>query len=132
MKQLLVVACALVNENGCVLVTQRPKGKLMAGKWEFPGGKLEADEIPEQALIRELKEELNIEVGQNYLTPLSFASHRYEDFHLLMPLFVCRKWHGTLSPQEGQAMQWIKPVALFKLDMPPADFPLISVLCKMV
>ncbi|MGC6512057.1 MAG: 8-oxo-dGTP diphosphatase MutT [Parvibaculales bacterium] len=132
MKQLLVVAAALVDEEGRVLVTQRPPGKSMAGKWEFPGGKVEAQETPEQALIRELKEELDIDVTHNCLAPLSFASHTYDDFHLLMPLFVCRKWQGVVRPAEGQAMQWVKPVQLFKLEMPPADLPLIGILCELV
>lgn len=132
MKQLLVVAAALVDEEGRVLVTQRPPGKSMAGKWEFPGGKVEAQETPEQALIRELKEELDIDVTHNCLAPLSFASHTYDDFHLLMPLFVCRKWQGVVRPTEGQAMQWVKPVQLFKLEMPPADLPLIGILCELV
>ncbi|MGC6472819.1 MAG: 8-oxo-dGTP diphosphatase MutT [Parvibaculales bacterium] len=132
MRQVLVAAGALVDEKGHVLVTQRPPGKSMAGKWEFPGGKVEPGETPEQALIRELKEELDIDVTHNCLAPLSFASHAYEDFHLLMPLFVCRKWHGVVRPREGQAMQWVKPVQLFKFDMPPADLPLLGILCELV
>ncbi len=132
MKQVLVVACALVNEQGKVLVTQRPAGKSMAGKWEFPGGKIEAGETPENALIRELKEELDIDVTAACLAPLSFASHSYADFHLLMPVFICRKWQGEPRSVEGQDMQWVKPVALFKLDMPPADLPLIGILNELV
>ncbi|MGC6475824.1 MAG: 8-oxo-dGTP diphosphatase MutT [Parvibaculales bacterium] len=132
MKQVLVVACALVNEQGKVLVTQRPAGKSMAGKWEFPGGKIEAGETPENALIRELKEELDIDVTAACLAPLSFASHSYADFHLLMPVFICRKWQGEPRSVEGQNLQWVKPVALFKLDMPPADLPLIGILNELV
>jgi len=132
MKHLLVAAGALVDEQGRVLVTCRPEGKSMVGKWEFPGGKVEPGETPEQALIRELKEELDIDVTQNCLAPLSFASHTYEDFHLLMPLFVCRKWQGSIKPLEGQDVKWVKPAQLFKLDMPPADFPLIGILCELI
>ena len=132
MKQVLVVACALVNKQGKVLVTQRPAGKSMAGKWEFPGGKIEAGETPESALIRELKEELDIDVTAACLAPLSFASHSYADFHLLMPVFICRKWQGEPRSVEGQNLQWVKPVALFKLDMPPADLPLIGILNELV
>lgn len=128
MKQLLVVACALVDIDGLVLVAQRPAGKSMAGLWEFPGGKIEAGETPELALIRELKEELNIDVTQNCLAPLSFASHAYDDFHLLMPLYVCRQWHGQIIPQEGQAVQWLRPREMFDIAMPPADAPLIAML----
>ena len=125
---LLVVACALVDADGRVLVAQRPEGKSMAGLWEFPGGKIEADETPEAALIRELKEELSIDVTAACLAPLSFASHAYDDFHLLMPLYVCRKWDGQIAPLEGQNTQWLRPRDLFDLPMPPADKPLIAAL----
>ena len=125
---LLVVACALVDKEGRVLVAQRPAGKSMAGLWEFPGGKMEAGETPEAALIRELKEELSIDVTAACLAPLSFASHAYDAFHLLMPLYVCRKWEGQIVPREGQAVTWKKPRALFDMAMPPADIPLIAAL----
>ncbi|MBT5157419.1 MAG: 8-oxo-dGTP diphosphatase MutT [Rhodobiaceae bacterium] len=125
---LLVVACALVDKEGRVLVAQRPAGKSMAGLWEFPGGKMEAGETPEAALIRELKEELSIDVTAACLAPLSFASHAYDGFHLLMPLYVCRKWEGQIVPREGQAVSWKKPRALFDMAMPPADIPLIAAL----
>lgn len=125
---LLVVACALVDKEGRVLVAQRPAGKSMAGLWEFPGGKMEAGETPEAALIRELKEELSIDVTAACLAPLSFASHAYDGFHLLMPLYVCRKWEGQIVPREGQAVTWKKPRALFDMAMPPADIPLIAAL----
>jgi 8-oxo-dGTP diphosphatase len=124
----LVVACALVDKDGRVLVAERPAGKSMAGLWEFPGGKVEAHETPEAALIRELKEELLIDVTAACLAPLSFASHAYDDFHLLMPLYVCRKWDGQITPQEGQQTQWLRPRDLFDLPMPPADKPLIAAL----
>jgi 8-oxo-dGTP diphosphatase len=124
----LVVACALVDKDGRVLVAERPAGKSMAGLWEFPGGKVEAHETPEAALIRELKEELLIDVTAACLAPLSFASHAYDDFHLLMPLYVCRKWDGQVTPQEGQQTQWLRPRDLFDLPMPPADKPLIAAL----
>ena len=125
---LLVVACALVDADGRVLVAQRPEGKSMAGLWEFPGGKIEADETPEAALIRELKEELSIDVTAACLAPLSFASHAYDDFHLLMPLYVCRKWDGQVRPREGQNTAWKRPRDLFELAMPAADKPLIAAL----
>ena len=125
---LLVVACALVDKDGRILVAERPAGKNMAGLWEFPGGKVEAGETPEAALIRELKEELSIDVTAACLAPLSFASHAYDDFHLLMPLYVCRKWDGQLAPREGQNIQWKRPRDLFELAMPPADKPLIAAL----
>ena len=128
MKPLLVVACALVDIDGRVLLAQRPQGKRMAGLWEFPGGKMRAGETPEAALIRELKEELGIDVTQACLAPLSFASHAYDDFHLLMPLYVCRQWDGQIVPQEGQETQWVRPRDMFGLDMPPADKPLIAML----
>ena len=125
---LLVVACALVDGDGRVLVAQRPAGKSMAGLWEFPGGKIEADETPEAALIRELKEELSIDVTAACLAPLSFASHGYDGFHLLMPLYVCRKWDGQVMPREGQQVKWLRPRDLFDLPMPEADKPLIAAL----
>jgi 8-oxo-dGTP diphosphatase len=125
---LLVVACALVDKDGRVLVAQRPAGKSMAGLWEFPGGKIEPSETPEMALIRELKEELSIDVTAACLAPLSFASHAYEGFHLLMPLYVCRKWDGQIMPREGQAVAWKKPRELFDMAMVPADVPLIAAL----
>ena len=125
---ILVVACALVDGDGRVLVAERPAGKNMAGLWEFPGGKVEADETPEAALIRELKEELSIDVTAACLAPLSFASHAYDDFHLLMPLYVCRKWDGQIVPREGQNTKWLRPRDLFDLPMPPADEPLIAAL----
>ena len=122
---ILVVACALVDGDGRVLVAERPAGKNMAGLWEFPGGKVEADETPEAALIRELKEELSIDVTAACLAPLSFASHAYDDFHLLMPIYVCRKWDGQIVPREGQNTKWLRPRELFDLPMPPADKPLM-------
>jgi len=122
------VACALVDSDGRVLVAARPSGKSMAGLWEFPGGKVEAGETPEAALIRELKEELSIDVTAACLAPLSFASHAYDDFHLLMPLYVCRKWDGQITPREGQETQWLRPRDLFDQPMPPADKPLIAAL----
>ena len=125
---ILVVACALVDGDGRVLVAERPAGKNMAGLWEFPGGKVETGETPEAALIRELKEELSIDVTAACLAPLSFASHAYDDFHLLMPLYVCRKWDGQIAPLEGQNTQWLRPRDLFDLPMPPADKPLIAAL----
>ena len=124
----LVVACALVDGDGRVLVAERPDGKNMAGLWEFPGGKVETGETPEAALIRELKEELSIDVTAACLAPLSFASHAYDDFHLLMPLYVCRKWDGQIAPLEGQNTKWLRPRDLFDLPMPPADKPLIAAL----
>lgn len=124
----LVVACALVDGDGRVLVAERPAGKNMAGLWEFPGGKVETGETPEAALIRELKEELSIDVTAACLAPLSFASHAYDDFHLLMPLYVCRKWDGQIVPREGQNTKWLRPRDLFDLPMPPADKPLIAAL----
>lgn len=125
---ILVVACALVDADGRVLVAERPAGKSMAGLWEFPGGKVETGETPEAALMRELKEELSIDVTAACLAPLSFASHAYDAFHLLMPLYVCRKWDGTLRPREGQNIQWKRPRDLFDLPMPEADKPLIAAL----
>src|SRR5581483_2355999 len=125
---LTVVAVALVDADGRVLLAQRPPGKPMAGLWEFPGGKVHDGETPEAALIRELKEELDIDVAEACLAPLTFASHRYERFHLLMPLYACRRWNGTMTPREGQALAWVRPARLDDYAMPPADKPLVAVL----
>ena len=125
-KIVTVAACALVDADGRVLLAQRPEGKPMAGLWEFPGGKVEADERPEQTLIRELKEELGIVVSEPCLAPLTFASHAYPDFHLLMPLYVCRRWEGMVRPLEAQQVVWVKPNRLRDYKMPPADEPLIA------
>ena len=122
---LLVVACALVDVDGRVLLAQRPADKALGGLWEFPGGKLEPGERPEESLIRELDEELGIEVKAPCLAPLTFASHSYPDFHLLMPLYICRKWSGTVAAREGQALAWVRPNRLRDYPMPPADEPLI-------
>ena len=122
----LVVACALVDKDGRVLISQRPEGKAMAGMWEFPGGKVEPGERPEQALIRELKEELGIDVTAACLAPLTFASHGYPSFHLLMPLYVCRRWNGDVRPSEGQQIAWVRPKGLRAYPMPPADVPLVA------
>ncbi len=121
----LVAACALVDADGRVLIAQRPQGKSMAGLWEFPGGKVEAGERPEQSLIRELGEELGIVVREECLAPLTFASHLYPDFYLLMPLYVCRRWEGFVEAREQQALKWVRPNELSKYPMPPADEPLI-------
>lgn len=121
----LVAAVALVDADGRVLIAKRPEGKAMAGMWEFPGGKVEAGERPELALIRELKEELGIDVTEACLAPLTFASHAYEKFHLLMPLYVCRRWKGMVEALEGQEFKWVKPNRLREHPMPPADLPLI-------
>ncbi|MEO1420719.1 MAG: 8-oxo-dGTP diphosphatase MutT [Pseudomonadota bacterium] len=128
MKIVLVAAVALVDVDGRVLLAQRPEGKSMAGLWEFPGGKVEPGETPETALMRELEEELGIETWESCLAPLTFASHTYDDFHLLMPLFVCRKWNGTPTGREGQTLAWAKPTKLRDYPMPPADIPLIPII----
>ncbi len=132
MKIVLVVACALIDADGRVLIAQRPAGKALAGLWEFPGGKLDAGERPEAALIRELDEELGIAVKEACLAPLSFASYAYPDFHLLMPLYVCRRWDGVPMSRENQALKWVMPAKLRDYPMPPADEPLIPALIDLV
>ena len=124
----LVAAVALVDPDGRVLLAQRPPGKHLAGMWEFPGGKVQPGESPETALIRELAEELGIETDARCLAPFTFASHPYEDFHLLMPLYVCRVWQGIAQPLEGQKLAWVRPAQLTDYEMPPADIPLIAML----
>jgi 8-oxo-dGTP diphosphatase len=131
-KLVLVAACALIDADGRVLLTRRPPGKPMAGLWEFPGGKVEPGERPEDALIRELKEELGIEVREACLSPLTFASHSYHDFQLLMPLWVCRRWDGFVKPGEGQECTWVRPERLRDYPMPPADVPLIPSLIELL
>jgi 8-oxo-dGTP diphosphatase len=126
LKVVLVAACALIDPDRRVLIAERPAGRSMAGLWEFPGGKVEAGERPEESLIRELKEELGIVVSEACLAPLTFASHSYADFHLLMPLYVCRRWDGIVTPQEGQRLAWVRPERLRDYPMPPADEPLVS------
>lgn len=128
MKTVLVAAVALIDKDGRVLLAQRPAGKSMAGLWEFPGGKVEAGETPEAALIRELDEELGIDTWSSCLAPLTFASHSYDDFHLLMPVFACRKWQGYPQGREGQALKWVTAKKLSDYPMPPADLPLIPIL----
>ncbi|BAT58336.1 CTP pyrophosphohydrolase [Variibacter gotjawalensis] len=125
MKLLLVVACALIDADGRILIAQRPEGKQLSGLWEFPGGKVDPGERPEQTLIRELREELGLTVAEPCLAPLTFASHAYDDFHLLMPLYVCRRWDGTPKPLEAQKLAWVMPNKLRDYPMPPADEPLI-------
>jgi 8-oxo-dGTP diphosphatase len=132
---LLVSAVALIDADGRVLLARRPEGKTMAGLWEFPGGKVEPDETPETALVRELAEELDIDITESCLAPLTFASHVYASgeagekaFHLLMPLFVCRVWKGMVKPLEGQQLKWVRPLDMRKLDMPAADVPLVAIL----
>lgn len=132
MKLLLVVAAALVDADNRVLIAQRPEGKQLAGLWEFPGGKVDPGERPEDALIRELAEELGVSVKAPCLAPLTFASHAYDDFHLLMPLYVCRKWEGFVQPAEGQAVTWARPRELRNFAMPPADAPLIAPLIDLL
>lgn len=124
----LVAACALIDVDGRVLIAQRPPGKAMAGLWEFPGGKVEVNERPEEALVRELKEELAIEVQEACLAPFTFASHSYADFHLLMPLYLCRRWEGIPGAREHSALKWVHPQRLRDYPMPPADLPLIPML----
>jgi 8-oxo-dGTP diphosphatase len=124
-KLLLVVAAALIDADNRVLIAQRPAGKSLAGLWEFPGGKLDPGERPEAALIRELQEELGIEVKEACLAPLTFASHAYDDFHLLMPLYICRRWDGMVTAREGQQLAWVRANKLRDYPMPPADLPLI-------
>ncbi len=126
MNLVLVAAGALIDADGRVLLAERPAGRSMAGLWEFPGGKVEAGERPEHTLIRELAEELGIVVEEACLAPLTFASHSYADFHLLMPLYVCRRWHGIVVPREGQKLAWVRPNRLRDYAMPPADVPLIA------
>ena len=128
MTVVLVSAVALIDVDGRVMLAQRPEGKSMAGLWEFPGGKVEPDETPEVALIRELQQELGINTWESCLAPLTFASHTYDDFHLLMPLFACRKWKGTPQAQEGQTLKWVAAKDLRDYPMPPADIPLIPIL----
>ena len=128
MKVVLVSAVALLDKDNRILLAQRPKGKSMEGLWEFPGGKVEPGESPEGALVRELHEELGIETWNSCLAPLTFASHSYNDFHLLMPLFACRKWNGIVSPREGQALAWVHAEKLKDYPMPAADIPLIPIL----
>ena len=132
MKTVLVVACALVDPDDRVLLARRPPGKSMAGLWEFPGGKVDAGETPEFALIRELNEELAIDVTEACLAPFTFASHIYDDFHLLMPLYVCRKWDGSVTALEGQELAWVRPVRMNQYPMPPADEPLVAMLCDLL
>ncbi|MBM3616361.1 MAG: (deoxy)nucleoside triphosphate pyrophosphohydrolase [Alphaproteobacteria bacterium] len=128
MKIVLVSAVALIDADGRVLLAQRPEGKSLAGLWEFPGGKVDPGETPEATLIRELREELGIETKASCLAPLTFASHSYEDFHLLMPLFACRRWDGIATGREGQTLAWVRPERLRDYPMPPADIPLIPIL----
>ena len=128
MKLVLVAAVALIDPDGRVLLAQRPEGKSMAGLWEFPGGKVEPGETPEACLIRELDEELGVGTWESCLAPLTFASHSYEDFHLLMPLYACRKWEGSARGREGQMLKWVRPNALRDYPMPAADVPLIPIL----
>jgi 8-oxo-dGTP diphosphatase len=127
-KLVLVIACALIDPDGRVLMAQRPAGKNLAGLWEFPGGKMEAGERPEDTLIRELREELGIEVKEPCLAPFSFASHSYADFHLLMPLYICRRWEGTPQALEHTAIKWLMPKDMAQLPLTPADIPLVPML----
>lgn len=129
---LTVVAAALVDPDGRVLVADRPAGKHLAGQWEFPGGKIEAGETPETALVRELAEELGIDTATSCLAPAGFASHAYADFHLVLLLFICRKWSGIARGRDGQRLQWLRPNDLFALDMPPADRPLLGLLAALL
>jgi 8-oxo-dGTP diphosphatase len=132
LKLLLVVAAALVDSDNRVLIAQRPEGKALAGLWEFPGGKIDPSERPEEALIRELHEELGIVVKEACLAPLTFASYAYPDFHLMMPLYICRRWEGLVSSRENQALKWVRPRELRQYPMPPADEPLIPALIEIV
>jgi 8-oxo-dGTP diphosphatase len=132
LKLTLVVACALIDVDNRVLIAQRPEGKQLAGLWEFPGGKFEPGERPEQALIRELHEELGIDVKEACLAPLTFASHAYDSFHLLMPLYICRRWEGNVIAREGQALKWVRANKLRDYPMPPADIPLIPPLIDLL
>ena len=125
---MLVAAGALVDVDGRVLIARRPPGKAMVGLWEFPGGKVHEGETPEIALIRELQEEIGVDTRQSCLAPIAFASHTYDDFHLLMPLFACRVWQGTPQPLEGQELTWVRPARLGDYPMPPADIPLVAIL----
>jgi 8-oxo-dGTP diphosphatase len=129
---ILVVAVALIDADGRVLLAERPEGRSLAGFWEFPGGKVEPGETPEAALIRELAEELGIDVAAACLAPLSFASHAYDDFHLLMPLYVCRRWSGMVTPREGQRLRWVRASDLGTLPLPPADRPLVPMLQELL
>ncbi|MCT4657161.1 MAG: (deoxy)nucleoside triphosphate pyrophosphohydrolase [Cohaesibacter sp.] len=131
-KMLLVVAVALVDQDNRILIAQRPEGKNLAGLWEFPGGKLEVGERPEAGLIRELYEELGIQTWESCLAPLTFASHAYDDFHLLMPLYICRRWEGIPQSKEGQALKWVRAGKLRDYPMPPADIPLIPPLIDLL
>ncbi|APG85601.1 8-oxo-dGTP diphosphatase MutT [Sinorhizobium americanum] len=131
-KIVLVAACALVDSDGRILLAQRPEGKTLAGLWEFPGGKVETGETPEETLIRELEEELGIRTKVACLAPLTFASHSYDDFHLLMPLYVCRRYQGFAEGREGQLIKWVRPKALRDYPMPPADEPLIPFLMDLL
>lgn len=131
-KLVLVVACALIDVDNRILLAQRPEGKSMAGLWEFPGGKVEPGETPEQALVRELEEELGIETKPSCLAPLTFASHGYEDFHLIMPLFICRRWWGITKAREGQVLKWVRAKKLRDYPMPEADLPLIPALQELL
>ena len=132
LKLTLVVACALIDADNRVLIAQRPEGKQLAGLWEFPGGKFEAGERPEEALIRELREELGIVTQEACLAPLTFASHAYESFHLLMPLYICRRWQGEVISKEGQALKWVRATRFRDYPMPPADIPLIPPLIDLL
>lgn len=131
-RMLLVAACALIDADGRVLLTQRPEGKPLAGLWEFPGGKVEEGETPEHALIRELREELGIETKVACLAPLTFASHSYDEFHLLMPLYICRRYEGIARGMEGQAIKWVRAKELRNYPMPPADDPLVPFLVDLL
>ena len=124
----LVAAAALIDADGRVLIAKRPEGKAMAGLWEFPGGKVHEGELPETALVREMDEELGLDITETCLAPFAFASHAYDDFHLLMPLYVCRRWSGTVQPLEHEAVEWVRPVRMRNYDMPPADVPLVALI----